>query len=142
MKVEYSGGDMSAAKEIVDVVARLRIRRKVDPGAEAAFEKVAAAYRARSPKPALPEEVRRSKVQAEDAVRERRFEAALELYEAASAAAPWWPDAHFNAALIHAELGSHEDAIRAMKRYLLLAPEAPDAREAQDRIYSWEGKLR
>jgi hypothetical protein len=25
-----------------------------------------------------------------------------------------------------------------MKRYLLLAPDAPDARDAQDRIYQWE----
>lgn len=95
--------------------------------------------RAREP---LTEDARRYRVQAEDAVRERRFEDAADLYQKALEAAPWWADGYFNRALVLGELQAYSDAIGAMRRYLLLAPDAPDARDAQDRVYSWEAKAR
>jgi hypothetical protein len=52
--------------------------------------------------------------------------------------APWWPEGHFNRALIMGETKKYWDAMREMKRYLLLVPDAPDARAAQDKIYQWE----
>lgn len=61
----------------------------------------------------LPEDLRRYRVQAEDAVANKRFEDAADLYAKALAAAPWWADGH---------------------------PQAADARDAADRIYAWEGR--
>lgn len=45
-------------------------------------------------------------------------------------------------ALVLAEVERYAEAIREMKKYLMLAPDAPNARAAQDRIYAWEGKVR
>lgn len=90
-------------------------------------------------KPPLPEEARRYRVQAEHAVERKAFAEAADRYRDALRVASWWPEGHFNRALILAELGQHALAIREMKRYLLLAPDAADARAAQDQIYKWEG---
>ncbi len=102
------------------------------------YEDAAARYRALAVKPALPEPARKFKVQAEGAVRKKRFERALERYLQALLIAPWWPEGHFNRALILGELERYGEAIREMKRYLNLVPNAPDARKAKDKIYEWE----
>lgn len=106
---------------------------------ETRFAKVAQHYRAADPKPALPEEARRHRVLAEHAVSEKRFDDAVDAYAAALAVAPWWPEGHFNKAIIQGELQDYADAIRSMRCYLALVPQAPDARAARDRIYLWEG---
>lgn len=112
-----------------------------DPAEAAQFVKEASAYRALAVKPELTEEARRFQVQAEFAFEEKRFEDAVAAYAKALKLAPWWPDGRFNRALILAELFSYEEAVREMKRYLELAPDAADARAARDKIYQWESKL-
>lgn len=89
-------------------------------------------------KPVLPEEARKLKVQAEGAVREKKFKEAADLYAEALNATPWWPEGHFNRALVLGETGDYVMAMREMKHYLQLAPDAPNARAAQDKIYDWE----
>jgi tetratricopeptide (TPR) repeat protein len=106
------------------------------------FEKTVRAYRTAATKPVLSEEVRRLKVQAEAAIRDKKFEDTADLYEEALNIVPWWPEGHFNRALVLAETDDLRTAIREMKRYLLLVPDAPDARAAQDKVYDWEGRLR
>ena len=101
------------------------------------FNEVVANYLAANPKPSLPEEARKYRVQAE-AVQEKQFDKAVELYGKALEIAPWWPQGHFNRAIILGELKKYREAMREMKRYLQLIPDAPDARAAQDRIYQWE----
>lgn len=39
---------------------------------------------------------------------------------------------------MYANTGKYYDAVYAMKQYLILSPEAEDARKAQDKIYEWE----
>lgn len=102
------------------------------------FETTARRYRAASPKPALPEEARKYKVQAEAAIRDKDFAGASDLFGKALKIAPWWPEGHFNIALVLGETGDANAAIAEMKRYLALVPDAADAREAQDKIYEWE----
>lgn len=102
------------------------------------FAETARQYRAVAAKPALTESARRYRVQAELAVQQKRWVDALLAFGSALATAPWWPEGHFNSAIILAELNLHDDAIAAMRRYLQLAPDAADARAAQDRIYQWE----
>jgi formylglycine-generating enzyme required for sulfatase activity len=102
------------------------------------FQEVAEQYRAANPKPVMSELARKFRVQAEFAVQEKRLEQAIELYGKALEVAPWWPEGHYNLALLLGENKKYQDALREMKRYMLLAPEAPEARTAQDKIYQWE----
>ena len=102
------------------------------------FNEVVANYLAANPKPSLPEEARKFKVQAEFAVQEKQFDRAVELYGKALEIAPWWPQGHFNRAIILGELKKYRKAMLEMKRYLQLAPDASDARAAQDKVYQWE----
>ncbi len=108
---------------------------------EARFEREVRAYRAANPKPDLSEEARKFKVQAEFAVAQKHFSESADLYAKALALAPWWPEGHFNRALVSGEIGSYNEAIHEMKHYLLLAPDAPNARAAQDKIYQWESMV-
>ena len=110
-----------------------------DKGSSAAFDEVARHYRSRAEKPELPEDARRYKIQAASAIKEKRYEDAIALYEKALGIAPWWPEGHFNRALLLGDQQDYEDAITEMKKYLALEPKAPNARAAQDKIYEWEG---
>src|SRR4029077_856471 len=67
-----------------------------------------------------------------------QLDKAVELYGKALEIAPWWPEGHFNRALIMGETRKYGEAIREMKHYLLLVPDAPDAGASQDKIYQWE----
>ena len=106
---------------------------------EAAFERAAQSYRNTSVKPQLPEEAVKYKVQAEAAVRQKRFDEASDLYDQALGIAPWWPQGHYNRGLILGEMGTHEEAVVELKRYLKLEPDAANARAVQLKIYQWEG---
>lgn len=106
------------------------------------FSEVVRKYREANPKPDFPEDARRLRVQAEGALRDKDFEDAAKLYESALALVPWWPEGYFNRALLLGEMGDFELAMASMKRYLLLVPEAANARDAQDKVYEWERKAR
>ncbi|MHB8847414.1 MAG: SUMF1/EgtB/PvdO family nonheme iron enzyme [Burkholderiales bacterium] len=113
--------------------------KQSDQAAAASFmQDVAAPYRAANPKPSLPEEAHKYRVQAEFALQNNQFIQASDLYAKALALAPWWPQGHFDRALVLGETKAYWDAIHEMQRYLLLVPDAPDARKAQDMIYQWE----
>ena len=113
---------------------------QADPQEEAKFVKAAKDYHDAATKPTIPEEARKFKVQAEQSVGDKKFDAAAELYGKALAIAPWWPEGHFNRAIVLGENRYYQGAMREMKRYLILVPNAPDARAAQDKIYAWELK--
>ena len=120
----------------------LRLKQEFDkannPEDLANFKDEAQRYQTAKPKPELPEEARRFRVQAESAVAGKRFDEAIEKYGQALVLAPWWPEGHFNRAIVLGELQNFDSAINEMKRYLMLKPDAPDARQAQDYIYAWE----
>ncbi len=109
--------------------------------ADTDFTRVAETYRQASVKPVPGEDIRRFQIQAETVVRSKRFQDAADLYEDALTVAPWWPAGHFNRALVLSEIGDFKAAVREMKRYLSLVPDAPNARAAQDKIYDWEGRM-
>jgi tetratricopeptide (TPR) repeat protein len=106
-----------------------------------AIEGIAIIYPTLRPQPGLPEEARRHLIQAASHVAEKRYSQAIELYGEALRIAPWWANAHFNQALLYAELQKFHAANITMKRYLLLAPRSEKAREAQDKLYEWEPML-
>jgi tetratricopeptide (TPR) repeat protein len=49
-----------------------------------------------------------------------------------------YPEGYYNLALVAGMMKNYPYAILCMKKYLLLLPDAEDAQEAQDKIYSWE----
>lgn len=104
------------------------------------FEDVVRNYRASNPRPAVPEAVRRYQVMAEDAIRNKRFTDAVADYSAGLKVAPWWPQGHFNAAVVLGELHYYGEAIDQMQKYLALVPDAPNARAAQDQVYRWQSE--
>jgi formylglycine-generating enzyme required for sulfatase activity len=102
------------------------------------FQDVVAKYQSADPKPEFPEEARKYKVQAEFAEQQKLTDQAIELYGKALAIVPWWAEGHYKLALALAETKRYRDAMLEMKHYLMLAPDAPEARSAQDKIYQWE----
>lgn len=106
----------------------------------AAFDAVAAQYRADPAAFTLPEAARAFKVQAETAMREKRLWDAADRYSKALALSPSWAPGHFNLALIYGEIALPGLAMWEMKKYLKLAPDANNARAAQDKIYEWQDK--
>jgi tetratricopeptide (TPR) repeat protein len=105
----------------------------------AEFESLAAQYRALAIKPPVSEEQRRLIVQANALNQLKDYAGARDLYLKAVDLDPVsYPGAYFNTALLSAQLKRYDKAIAYMKQYLLLVPDAPDARNAQDKIYEWE----
>jgi tetratricopeptide (TPR) repeat protein len=86
----------------------------------------------------LPEEARKYVLRGEVLTEEGNFEEAAKEYRKAVQAAPYIAKLHLNTAMVYGELKKYPMAIRYMKTFLQLAPEAPNARAAQDQIYKWE----
>jgi tetratricopeptide (TPR) repeat protein len=87
----------------------------------------------------ITEEQRKYIVQANAFNDQKNYDKALELYESAMEINPFsYPEGYYNMALIAAGSKYFEYAIFNMKKYLILVPDAPDARTAQDKIYEWE----
>ena len=106
------------------------------------FAQQAAAWRAMSAKPPIPEDVRVQRLLAEDAVKQKNPSEALSRYETGLELYPTWPQGYFNAALIAAELGYYADALEHMQAYLELVPDAPDAQSVRDQIAIWQYKAK
>nr|MDA8163613.1 hypothetical protein [Desulfobacteraceae bacterium] len=103
------------------------------------FEARAAQYRALKVKPTVSEEQRKFLVQANAFSEQKEYARAVSLYQKAITVDPVaYPSAYFNMALLSAQEHRFLSAIGYMKRYLLLVPDAKDARSAQDKIYEWE----
>ena len=129
------------AKKLADALLRLKMDFEDRSNRDAnEFLKVVSEYRNASHKPELSEEARKYKIQAELAIKEKRFDDSVDRYNQAIQIAPWWPEGHFNRALILGELKRYREAIVEMNRYLQLTPDALDARAARDKVYEWEGE--
>jgi len=103
------------------------------------FEPVAAQYRALTVKPAVSEEQRKLIVQANALAQQKQYGKAISRYqEVIKLDQTSYPEAYFNMALLAAQENLPVTAIFYMRHYLLLRPDAKDARSAQDKIYEWE----
>ena len=88
--------------------------------------------------PEMPDEAHRHVVRGELLLNQGTLERALVEFNEALRIAPYMPKMYYNTALIYGELKQYDQAIRQMHLYLTVAPEAPDARAAQDQITKWE----
>jgi hypothetical protein len=66
------------------------------------------------------------------------YKRAVNEFEQAAKLAPNWPDVYFNLGSIQAKAGNYGEAMRHYKRYLELAPNAPDAAKVREEIYKLE----
>ena len=89
----------------------------------------------------LPEVARKYALRGDVLTEEGKFEEAVNEYRQAIQAAPYIANLYFNTSMIYRELKRYTQAIRYMKTYLQLAPEAPNVRATQDQIYKWEFKM-
>jgi len=87
---------------------------------------------------ALSEEARKSVIKAEAYTQEGKFEKAIEEYKNALKISPFFPALYKALAFNYGQLKDYKRAIKNMKIYLELLPDAPDLREAKDQIYRWE----
>lgn len=110
-----------------------------DDSIMAVFKPLAEKYRVLKVKPPMTEEQRKYVVQANFNAQRKNYEEAIDLYKRVITIDPTcYPTAYNNLALLFAQKQNFQSAILYMKEYLLLEPDAKDARAAQDKIYEWE----
>ena len=135
-------GDEDLTRQAVQALLLLRMAAaNTGVGAEQRrFDKAADAYRAATPKPRPSAEIRELYHEARAAADDKDFVAAEVLYARAIAIAPWWPEGHYGRGLALGEIGAYRDASAEMQRYLVLAPDAPDADTVRLMIDEWRQK--
>ncbi len=127
-------------KDLIIIQTQLRSKRAEEQ--RVLFEKKVAEYRALKVKPQVSEEQRKFIVQANLFSEQKNYVKAIELYsKALEVDQTAYPAAYSNLALLEAQINNFGAAITNMKKYLLLEPEASDARSAQDKIYEWEAMI-
>ncbi len=101
---------------------------------------------AMNPRPVIPEDARKSYVQANviyrNAQNNEDIKSALALYRDALDKAPWFSDASYNASLALEKLGDYYFAAQYMKNMLPLEAGGPNERRDLDRIYMLEAKAK
>lgn len=142
-KLWVMGASFEDGKQLLDALFVLKNTNQTaeDKKELEAFGPIAEKYKALTAKPPLNEDARKYLVQATNAADEKRYMDGIDLLAKALAIDPAYPLAHFNRALLWAQVSMYGAAILEMKEYLLLVPDAKDARASQDKIYEWEGKL-
>jgi tetratricopeptide (TPR) repeat protein len=106
------------------------------------FSTAAKAWRENPVKPALSPEADRHRILAENAIKEKNIDSAIEHFESGLELQPMWPAGWFNLAIIYAEQNNFADATDRMKHYLELVPDAPDAKDAREQMIIWEDKAK
>lgn len=139
-KTLFSWNDLKMAQNFADAIFYMRQKYLSAKSNDdfARFELVAAKYRALKVKPAVPEEQRKYIVQANSMTQMKNYPEAIKLYDQAIASSQTNPVIYYNQALLFAQIKQYDSAINRMKKYLMLVPNASDARSAQDKIYEWE----
>jgi len=98
-------------------------------------------YRALPRNPPLPDVARGWFIQGEERARAQQYSEAEASFLRVTRVAPWFPQGHFNLALVLARLERYGEAADHMERFLALAPESEHAEVAQDRLWQWKGRV-
>jgi len=138
--IEWS--DETTAQSFAEAVNRLVYSALSSEGENdfASFSTAAKAWRENPAKPPLGPEADRHRILAENAIKEKDLESAIDHYESAVEVQPMWPEGWFNLALLYAEQNDFADAADRIKHYLELVPDAPDAQAARTNMIIWEDK--
>ena len=106
----------------------------------AAFGTLAAQMKSAGAKP--PDGWEKYQILAEQAIKDADYLKAINNYEEGVAAYPLWAEGWFNAALLYGEMKEYESAANRMRHYLILMPDAPDAKAAREKLIVWEDKAK
>ncbi|NLE64963.1 MAG: tetratricopeptide repeat protein [Elusimicrobia bacterium] len=91
-----------------------------------------------------PETLRRQMLRAQAAVETAQspadYQKAIAEYVLARDLSPDQPEIYYNLGMVQEKAGAYADAIQSFQKYLMLAPQAPDAQEVRDMIYKIEYK--
>jgi len=141
--VTFRKTDLTAAKRFADALffIQQQVKNVMKDYDErlVLFEPIAARYRALATKPTVSEEQRKLIVQANVLAQQKQYDKAISRYqEVIKLDQTVYPEAYFNMALLAAQDNLPVTAIFFMRHYLLLKPDAKDARSAKDKIYEWE----
>jgi len=141
---QFVWSDEVDAQKFADSFNRLLYAayRNEEPEELQTFSAAAQVWRENADKPPLSPEADRDRILAENAIKEKNLDSAIEHYESALEVQPMWPAGWFNLAIIYAEQNNYADASDRMKHYLELVPEAQDAKDAREQMIIWEDKAR
>ena len=93
---------------------------------------------------AVSEDARRHMARGQAAVEMAKspaeYDSAISEFQAAARIEPNWPDPYYNLGLAQEKSGKLREAAASYKKYLQLAPNAPDAAKIQEQIYKLEYK--
>jgi len=92
-------------------------------------------------RPQVSEATRKLLVQAQVLIEDKDYQGAIRRYTEAEMQAPWFAQLHYDRAMLLGSQNQYTAAIEEMQAYLLLAPDAKDARASQDQIYQWQFKM-
>jgi len=135
--------DRADAERFIRAVNRLiTAANSSDPSDLAVFRSAAAEWRQLKTKPPLSPEADKHRILAEASLRENDLSGAALHYDEALEAFPMWPEGWSNAALIYGELQDYAAAADHIRHFLELAPDAPEAKAARERLVVWEEKSR
>jgi hypothetical protein len=134
-------GDEATAQSFADTFNRL-VYAAVTDEEWPSFSSAAKAWRENRTKPPLNPEADREWVLAENAIKEKNLPLAIEHYETALAIQPTWPAGWYDLALIYGELNRFAEAADAVRHYLELVPNAPDAQNVREQMYIWDEKAK
>lgn len=110
---------------------------------ELLFRPIAASYLQIEEKPQISEEQRKYFVQANSLADAKLYKESIDLYNKAIEINPIaYPAGYYNLALVASLAERYPFSILCMKKYLMLMPDAADARTAQDKIYGWEAFIK
>jgi len=108
-------------------------------------ERIITLARKLKPPPTVPEEayryLARGEAFAEAATDKNGFQKAATEFQAAAKVAPWMADVYYNLGLVQDKAGLYKQAMQSLELYLLVAPNASDARKVRNLIYKIEARI-
>ncbi|TBR26412.1 hypothetical protein EPO15_00190 [bacterium] len=137
---DAAAGQGRAAQAVATYAEAYRAVPDADPAKERLFLKLVDA--ARLGNLAIPAEAQKHADRGQAFVKLASgadgFARAAGEFELAAAAAPWWSEAHFNLGLAREKAGRPREAAASFKRFLLAAPDAPEAADVKQKIVELE----
>lgn len=135
---------VSSEQGAVETLIQLTDKLKKNAGDTALREQIIKLVNETKPAPTIPEEARQHFVEGSTLAKSAKDAAgqklAVESFQKALLAAPWWADAYYNLAVAQGLAGQIEAAQSSLKFYILTKPGEKEAREAQDKIYELNAK--
>lgn len=105
-------------------------------------DKIFAIYKKLPLKPEPPDQARRYSAEAQQYLEQREWKLAEGKYMQALEQAPWWPEAHYNLALVTVvNWGPSPLAVQEMELYLELEPNGTHVRNARKKSKRWKGLI-